>query len=50
MGVFHTMGDKKNNLFPIPEIPKYSRVILVPYYEYVLISVVVGTLISVVVG
>jgi len=50
MGVFHTMGDQKNNFFPIPEIPKYSRVILVPYYEYVLISVVVGTLISVVVG
>ena len=49
MGVFHTMGDQKNNFFPIPEIPKYSRDIL-PYYEYVLISVVVGTLISVVVG
>ena len=32
MGVFHTMGDQKNNFFPIPEIPKYSRVILVPYY------------------
>ena len=47
--LFQTMGDQKNNFFPIPEIPKYSRDIL-PYYEYVLISIVVGTLISVVVG
>ena len=42
-------GIKKIIFFPIPEIPKYSRDIL-PYYEYVLISFVVGTIISVVVG
>ena len=49
MGVFQTVRGKKKIFLQIPEIPKYSRDIL-PYYEYVLISIVVGTLISVVVG